>query len=281
VETPVRGGVRGEVSVLLSGAEVSRFYGFGNETPEDGPEDSFKARRGEARVSTLLSWSPREGLDLEAGPSLHVLRPDANPGTVLEELSPYGYRDFARLALVGRAVLDRRDDQLAPRHGGSLEVEGRWAPEGLDVDYAYGGVKGSATAYLSHDDIGLRPSLALRAGGEKLWGTYPYFEAAYLGGPGSVRGFRNGRFAGDASLWANAEVRFFLTHFIFLLPGDLGAFALGDVGRVFLEGEESDRWHGAAGGGLWVSWVRAYTASLALARAAGGTSVYFTLGLPF
>ena len=42
---------------------------------------------------------------------------------------------------------------------------------------------------LDHD----RDVLALRVGGKKLWGTYPYHEAAFIGGPDTVRGLRRRR----------------------------------------------------------------------------------------
>jgi outer membrane protein assembly factor BamA len=263
--------------------EVTRFHGFGNETSSlsDGDDEPFEVRQRELRVRSLATWSPLEGLELGAGAEFSALRPEANVGTVLRELSPYGYSDFEQLSMVATLVLDRRDDPLTPRHGAYLELEGRWSPESLDVAYAYGGLRGQATAYLSRDEGPLRPSLALRIGGETVQGTYPYFEAAKLGGRESVRGFRNGRFAGDSSVWGNAEMRVFLTHFLFILPGDLGALALADVGRVFYEGEESDRWHSAIGGGLWVDWVDTYLANLAVARSAEATSVYFGLGFSF
>jgi hypothetical protein len=31
--------------------------------------------------------------------------------------------------------------------------------------------------------------------------------------------------------------------------------AIADVGRVFLDGQTSDKWHAAAGGGIWLSWL--------------------------
>ena len=51
-------------------------------------------------------------------------------------------------------------------------------------------------------------------------------------------------------------------------------FALGDIGRVYLDGEVSDRWHNAVGGGVWVSFLGpANTLSVALARSEVGTSI--------
>jgi hypothetical protein len=59
-------------------------------------------------------------------------------------------------------------------------------------------------------------------------------------------------------------------------------FALGDAGRVFLDGESSDKWHSAIGGGLWVSLVDPATAmSLSVADSEEGTSVYVRLGMSF
>src|SRR2546422_7071865 len=36
--------------------------------------------------------------------------------------------------------------------------------------------------------------------------------------------------------------------------GDVGILGLADAGRVWIPGEPSDRWHAAAGGGLWLAW---------------------------
>ena len=130
--------------------------------------------------------------------------------------------------------------------------------------------------------VRLEPVLALRVGGQKAWGNYPYFDAAVVGGGSTLRGWRQERFAGDASLYGNAELRFFLTRFFLLLPGDLGAFGLADAGRVYLSGESSDTWHTAFGGGLWVSFLgRANTLSVSMAHGREGNGFYFRSGMPF
>ena len=126
----------------------------------------------------------------------------------------------------------------------------------------------------------LSPTLALRVGGDKLWGDYPFYEAAFVGGASTVRGWREQRFGGDASAYGNAELRFFLTRFFFPLPGDLGAFGLADGGRVFRTGEQSDVWHSALGGGLWASFLgRTNTLSVSYARGREGGGFYFRSGL--
>jgi len=73
-----------------------------------------------------------------------------------------------------------------------------------------------------------------------------------------------------------------VTKFFFLLPGELGVFGLGDAGRVYLSGETSDRWHAAAGGGLWLAFLnRANILSVAAAHGDEGTRIYARAGFAF
>jgi hypothetical protein len=67
-----------------------------------------------------------------------------------------------------------------------------------------------------------------------------------------------------------------------VLPTQLGVFGLADAGRVFVEGESSDKWHTAVGGGVSLSYLqRAYTFSVALASGEERTGVYIQAGFGF
>jgi len=80
----------------------------------------------------------------------------------------------------------------------------------------------------------------------------------------------------------NAELRVRLTRAMVLVPSDLGVFALGDVGRVWVEGETSDRWHGAVGGGIWLTFARpGNTLSVAVAQGAEKTALYLRAGFAY
>ncbi|MGH7599863.1 MAG: BamA/TamA family outer membrane protein, partial [bacterium] len=103
---------------------------------------------------------------------------------------------------------------------------------------------------------GKNVTLALRAAGERVWGNFPFYEAAYLGGSGSLRGFRLQRFAGDASAFGSAELRFFLARIFLLVPTDVGLFGLADAGRVWRDGKSEGSWHKDFGGGLWLAPLR-------------------------
>jgi hypothetical protein len=57
---------------------------------------------------------------------------------------------------------------------------------------------------------------------------------------------------------------------------------LGDVGRVYLDGETSDEWHSAFGGGLWFAYLnRRNTLSVAVANSDERTGLYVRAGFMF
>ena len=66
---------------------------------------------------------------------------------------------------------------------------------------------------------------------------------------------RVNRYAGDAAAYGSVELRLALGRMKLVLPADFGVFGLADGGRVFLDGESSDRWHGAVGGGVWLAYL--------------------------
>ena len=113
-------------------------------------------------------------------------------------------------------------------------------------------VEGSLSGYLGND----KALLAVRLGGRQVWGEYPWFEAATVGGSSSVRGYDSQRFAGESALYGNAELRLWLgRRKTPILPLRWGLVLLADSGRVWFEGESSDKWHSAYGLGAMVQLI--------------------------
>jgi len=273
-------GLRSQSLLRYRGDRFLNYHGLGNESSVEGPSSRFAALRSEFWLESRLTFPVAEGVEATLGPSLRFGDPDDIEGTVLESEAPYGVDGFKQFGVRAAIALDRRDSPRLPRSGVAARVEGSWHPALLDVSEPYYTLDGHVSAYLSAD-VPLAPTIALRAAGRRQFGSYPYLEAAYLGGSDGLRGFVDQRFAGDAAILLNAELRLSITNFFFLFPGDLGLLGLVDTGRVFLEGEESDRWHSAVGGGLWGSWLGSYALSATLARSEEGTRLYIIAGLPF
>lgn len=264
-----------------SGIELLNFYGFGNDAPGDAPFEYHRIAHEEGTASVAVAFGDGERRTLEVGPVLTFTSTDTTGATsYLAEVDPYGGGSFTWVGIEARAELDGRDRVGTPTRGLRLSGTARFVPEVLDATRgAFGGVAAQVAGYLSPP--GGNPVLALRASGEHLWGRYPFTRAAYLGGPSSLRGLREQRYAGDASALGSAELRVELGRIRFPLPADVGVLALADAGRVFRDGSPGG-WHTGLGGGLWFALVnRSNVLRITAARSEGETRLYAGVGFAY
>ena len=259
--------------------ETTRFHGYGNESPDDGPAERYEVRRTEFLLEPVYHKLFTERLGIFFGPVFQYNRPEPEPGGPADVQRPLGSDDYGVAGGQLGAFVDRRDSRTFPRHGFAATARGSAFPP-LGITESFGGVEGLATGYLPVP-IPLETTLAARVGGRAALGNAPLQYAAFLGGPGSLRGTPNQRYAGDASLFGGAELRTYLTRFNFISRGDLGVIALADAGRVFVDGESSSSWHTGFGGGLWVGILDRTRTFSAVVAHGEVTGLYLTMGMPF
>jgi hypothetical protein len=272
-----------------SGFEILRFHGFGNETAIAGPADRYQVEQEQYWLAPSLVFSPASGVDVSLGPVVKYVKTDPRDNPVL------GPRvdDFGQLGLRLRLDVDTTDRPGLPSRGLRLSAAGGYQPAVWNAERGFGDVQGEVVAFLSAR-APLDPTLVLKAGGQAVLGSYPFHEAAFLGGGSvlaagpigggntAVRGLVSQRYAGDSALYGSAELRLALTRAFLLVPAEIGLFGLADAGRVWLEGERSDRWHTGVGGGVFLaSPGRRNAVSIAVARSEGRTAVYVRAGLAF
>jgi hypothetical protein len=284
-----------------SGLAVLRFYGFGNETEPQEDEDRNKVHQKQLVFAPTHTLPVGRAVDFTLAPVLQYA--DTEEGDLLiDQARPYGYGEFgqaggmARLRLDTRRALRPGSLQLPlrgegggyPTSGVLLEATGAVFPKAWDVEETYGWVEGDAATYLTAGANG-RATLALRVGGKHMLGEkYPFHNAAAVGGGGAfsgqdaVRGLRPNRFIGDSAAWGNADLRLYISQFFLGLPGEWGVFGFGDVGRVWLDGESSDKWHTSFGGGLWFGMLsRGNAIAITIAQSDERTAVAIRAGFSF
>jgi hypothetical protein len=277
---PLRGS-RAMLTLRLraSGIEIQHYYGFGNETANSLPEDFYKLRQRQFTVEPgiIVGLGPRDSVIV--GFRARYATMDSSAGQLIGQQRPYGYGDFGQLALELGYAYDSRDIRPIPGSGFRLRVQGRVFPGIWDVRSWFGSLEGSAATYLGFDP-GVPTTVALQVGGKRLWGEYPFQEAASIGGSTTVRGLTWQRYIGDASLYGNAELRLTLGRPLGLGPG--GVFGLLDVGRVYYAGEDSRRWHVGYGPGIWVAPLSPRNnLSLAFASSEGRLGIELEAGFQF
>jgi hypothetical protein len=271
-----------DILVRASGIDVVTFHGFGNEISAPGSDEFYRVTQDAFGLLPSLVFPLGRQATIRVGGILKYASTDRRPDRHLATLSGlYGTGNFGELGGGVTARFDSRNRTNAATEGAVLELGGKIYPAVWDVDSTFGEVHGEAATYLT-PPIPLQPTLALRIGGRKLWGHYPFFEAAFIGGASTVRLGRINRYAGDAAAYGSAEIRLPLARVTLVLPADIGIFGLADAGRVFLEGESSDKWHSAFGGGLWLAYLDpANTISAAVAAGEERTGFYLQAGFGF
>ena len=281
----MRGQFSGVADLSLIGryseVEILNFYGLGNETLQQEPERFYEVDQDQVLVAASLSFGDGEKTELAVGPVFKRTASDTtDTDNFVAQQRPYGSGTFLQLGAQASLDLDRRDHATWPTDGFHVTAGTAFYPQIFDMESGIVEARGEVATYLSPS--GGNPTLATRVGGEHLWGTFPYFESAFLGGSRNVRGLRKQRFAGRSSLYGSAELRVLFGRLLILFPVDFGVFGFSDLGRVFQDDLPSDKWHKSYGAGIWIAPVaRATTLQISLAQNEGRTALYFALGFAF
>jgi len=265
------------VNARFSGVENMNFFGFGNETPKIEDGKLFRTETNEYLLFPALRFQPSSQFELHVGPLAKVVQTKGGDSLV-EQQQPYGVGRFGEIGAIVGFELDSRGRSVGltelrgmsapdatatsgapPVTGTRLHVESFFVPKAWDVTANFGGVDGSLAGYLGNQKI----VLAGRIGGRKLWGPYPWFESASISGEtggtgatGSVRGYYDGRFRGDSSLYGNAALRLWLgARRKAVLPLRWGLETFCESGRVWYDDENSKKWHTGYGIGLMVQMI--------------------------
>jgi hypothetical protein len=277
------------LAAYVSGIETLRFYGFGNDTPNNGDNDFYKAKEAQFLLYPTYIWALAKGVGLSLGPVIRYSDNKQGQDTFVESAPPYGFGKFGQVGAHAAFAVDRRDNPQFPRKGIFFATRGTLWPKAWDVEETYGSVSGELSGYLGGPWV----TVALRGGGQRVFGSYPFRDAAYVGGGGlskgaleepgfNLRGFRANRFGGDGSLYANGDLRLRLGRITLIVPCHVGVFGLYDVGRVFFSGETSDTWHTSYGGGIWISMLNyRNTFSAYVARSKEGNVFHIGGGFTF
>ncbi len=253
---------------------AGNFFGLGNETRWEVPksEKEFYRLRMRSYSAQLdfIKWLDADKIH-KAGPGVLYSYADteetagrfiaqAGNGLTENDLATNAYTGvYLKYELNTLAGMQKKTEEefagssVFPSRGMQLKTRASYFTGLNEQSNNFVKLSGDWATYLS---FAQRPWVvyALRVGGEKLFGDYAFHQAAKLGHTENLRGFRETRFYGDASFYVNAEIRIRMKQFqTYLLNGTAGVLLFNDTGRVWLEGEDSNRWHNGTGLGLWFS----------------------------
>ena len=241
----------------MSDFELVSYGGLGNAMPRPSSADDFyDARQRQWLLRPAVALAIGEKLDVWLGPEIQHASTDSTPNRFLSVNLPYGFGTFNQAGLrLGAtyklfAVPDSEETEHS-HHRAVVEASARYFPAILDLRSSF--EDAAITASASHTlPVPTHPLLLVRAGARKVFGDFPFYEAATIGGEGTTRYLDPQRCAGDAALFGTSELRVPLVHFRIMVPLRAGVLGLAEAGRVYLDGNSPGGWHSRAGGGVWL-----------------------------
>ena len=196
------------------------------------------------------------------------------PGSLL-------YKNKAYAGVIAGAELDTRNNLVMPSKGLYWNTTVRAIKEAGGEHNSYGNLLSELSAYwtpFKTENL----IMAMRVGAGTTVGAPAFFQQLYLGGKQTLRGFHTNRFAGKTLLYNNIEMRLKLFDFnSYLLPGTVGLIAFNDIGRVWLPGESSSKWHDGYGTGIYIMPANLFLIQGVIGFSKEGSLPYISIGFRF
>src|SRR4029079_19755759 len=165
--------------------EVVEFRGFGNDVP--GSFDPYcDVRQTQWTAHPTLGWAFTPRSDFSIGPIVKYSHTDSTAGFFMASEAPIGIGSYGQGGVQFDLRYDNRDNTRFPRSGVTFTASGSAYPAMWDVQHQFEQLSAVVATYLSAPVL-TRPVLALRAGGKKVFGDFPFYEAAFVGGGATVR----------------------------------------------------------------------------------------------
>ncbi len=267
------------LSAQMSELEVINFFGYGNDSPDE-VADLAQVRQRQWTVAPGIGFSPMAWTTVTVAPVLRYITTIDLAGTVLSDQAPYGVASTGQVGLRATAQF-ARGDPVHDRTALRLGVEGSVYPGAWGLDQGYSTIDASASVR-QELPLPTRTAIFAKVQARKAFGLFPYYDAATVGGFGTVRTVTMQRYAGDAALAGTFELRQPIARFPLVIPLDLGVYGFGDAGRVYMEGASPGGWHAGAGIGAWIGFLNtANTLVVEYGRRDGADVVWVRTGLSF
>ncbi|MEX2284771.1 MAG: BamA/TamA family outer membrane protein [Gemmatimonadota bacterium] len=254
--------------------ESNRFYGFGNDT-ELIDRRTALVLRDEVSVHPAIGWGTGESRFMTIGPVVRYLRAHPREDSPASADLPGASAPYGQAGIQMDLEADHRVTGET-RTGYALRASVSGFPALWDVNSAYARANVEGLLYIPLS----WPTLALRGGAARVFGNeFPLHDAAFLGGRQTLRGYRFNRLAGDTEVHAGAELQLPVGEITIISRTRVGVFGVGDIGRVWFDGDSAGKWHNGVGGGLWLETLR-QTVSVTYAHGEENR-LYLQFGWPF
>ncbi|MCL9804591.1 metallophosphoesterase [Flavobacterium amniphilum] len=264
------------------------YFGYGNEIENNDDEAGMNYNRVKIqmlKVAPSLIRKGKNGSTIQIQPTFENIEVEETPGRFVDipgNVNPkvFDYQQFAGIDF--KYSFENYDNVSNPTMGMTFSVLASWKTNLNDQkrNFPYlEGIYGVSHKLLPKGQLVLGTLLKAKA---VLNNNYEFYQGASLGGDYDLRGYRTERFLGKQSFFQSTDLRLRVGKIRqSLIPMQYGLLGGYDYGRVWLDGEDSDKWHQSVGGGLWLNGLNSVTARLTYFNGSDGSRIAFGLGFGF
>ncbi|OEK07478.1 metallophosphoesterase [Roseivirga misakiensis] len=253
---------------------VNNFFGLGNETDYNDDIDLtfYRTRFQEVSLSPSLNINIGTKANLNLGTHYTRIEIQESQDRFISDFTNNGLNAiglFDGKEYLGGSIglhFDTKTDELVPKRGITFNTS---------LIYNGGLNDNSQNSAQWNSDLTFRwalgpferTSLATRVGYQKSIGDFEFFQASRLDGFNTLRGYRRFRFAGESSFYHQLDLRIDLFEWRnYILPSKVGLILFNDIGKVWVDGEDSETLHHGYGGGFYITPFGSFAVNLLLAK---------------
>ncbi|WP_282136454.1 metallophosphoesterase [Seonamhaeicola maritimus] len=266
------------------------FFGFGNETsnPNADDEDNFDLDYNRVKLKTIkfapsLIWRGEQGASFKLGVSYQSIEVEETSDRFINAFYLANGEESSKTFVNSEAVYayENKDNEAFPTMGMQTSFTLGYTSN-IDDSSAFG----YFIPTLGFDykiDSGGQLVFATLSRAHIIFGNdFEFYQGANLGANNGLRGYRNERFTGKSAFVQSTDLRLNLRKVrTGLLPLNIGIYGGLDYGRVWVDGEDSDKWNNSIGGGIFANAADIMTLNLSAFNSDDGLRFAFKMGFGF
>ncbi|MCT4588959.1 MAG: hypothetical protein N4A71_14140 [Carboxylicivirga sp.] len=244
-------------SVHVDYPSIENFFGYGNESINEDRDKQYNwVRKRAIKIEPLISFKSRNSYSgFKFGPTFESVRIEDTDGRVGQDPElGFTEEELDRHSFVGGKIayhVNYVDRESKPTNGIRFNASLAYENDVTNTNdlWSFGANMQGYLAILS------RPQLVLanNVGYQSINGEAQFYQYPSLGNRTFLRGYRNNRFRGEKAFYENLDLRLQLIDWDNrFVPMDIGVLGGFDVGRVWMDGEDSNTWHHSQTIGMWM-----------------------------
>ena len=226
---------------------TENFFGFGNETSNTASDFDFnRINMQKFEGETGVYYNGEYGSSFKA--SIIYQKYNLDPSLLINTDNNLISNTYTTLSAI--YSYKSIDDLDFPTRGMFFEASGFYSDDLNNTKTVF--AADPKITFWNAIDTSRNLVLKTQVNGQLRFGdVIPFYQSAHLGGNSGLRSYRLNRFTGDQALQTSADILYqFKPLKTALFPVRSNLFAGYDLGRVWIDNEQSKMWHNSYGGGV-------------------------------